>query len=94
MSTAVENAPLRRAVATGAAASPLSPGSEVPLTAQEFERICAILFEQSAIVLKEGKEGLVRSRLAKHVRRLGLRSYHQNTSTRWPPIRPGASDPT
>jgi chemotaxis protein methyltransferase CheR len=75
MSTAVENTPLRRAVAAGAAASPLAPGTEVPLTAREFERICTILFEQSAIVLKEGKEGLVRSRLAKHVRRLGLRSY-------------------
>lgn len=75
MPTAVENTPLRRATAAGAAGSPLAPGSEVPLTVREFERICAILFEQSAIVLKEGKEGLVRSRLAKHVRRLGLRSY-------------------
>lgn len=75
MTTEVANAPLRRAVAGGAVASPLAPPGEVPLAAGEFERICAILFEQSAIVLKEGKEGLVRSRLAKHVRRLGLRSY-------------------
>ena len=81
--TAAPNAPLRRALATGAAASrlvsapasPLTAGTEVPLTAEEFDRICTILFEQSAIVLKEGKEGLVRSRLAKHVRRLGLDSY-------------------
>ncbi len=75
MTTEVANAPLRRAVAAGAAASALTPPGEVPLTAGEFERICSILFEQSAIVLKEGKEGLVRSRLAKHVRRLGLHSY-------------------
>lgn len=81
--TAAPNAPLRRAVAPGAeasrplpaAAAPLVAGNEVPLTAKEFERICTILFEQSAIVLREGKEGLVRSRLAKHVRRLGLESY-------------------
>ncbi|MFI5232199.1 MAG: CheR family methyltransferase [Gemmatimonadales bacterium] len=81
--TAAPNAPLRRAIAPGAAASrpastaasPLAAGTEVPLSAEEFERICTILFAQSAIVLKEGKEGLVRSRLAKHVRRLGLDSY-------------------
>jgi chemotaxis protein methyltransferase CheR len=73
--TAVKNAPLRRAAASGAAASPLSAGNEVPLTAPEFDRICSLLFEQSAIVLKAGKEGLVRSRLAKHVRRLGLSTY-------------------
>jgi len=83
MTPAATIAPPRRAVAAaaaagaaaGAAASPLSPAGEVPLTADEFERICSLLFEQSAIVLREGKEGLVRSRLAKHVRRLGLRSY-------------------
>src|SRR6185437_7461896 len=73
--TAVTNAPLRRAAASGAAASPLSGGNEIPLTAAEFDRICSLLFEQSAIVLKAGKEGLVRSRLAKHVRRLGLGTY-------------------
>ena len=75
MSTAVTNAPLRRAAAAGAAAPPVLSGGEVPLTAEEFERICTILFDQSAIVLKTGKEGLVRSRLARHVRRLGLGSY-------------------
>jgi chemotaxis protein methyltransferase CheR len=75
MSQAVTDAPLRRAAAAGAAAAPLATPGEVPLTPEEFERISKILFEQSAIVLKTGKEGLVRSRLAKHVRRLGLRSY-------------------
>ena len=75
MATAATNAPPRREFAAGAVPSPLSTGNEVPLTVQEFERICKILFDQSAIVLKEGKEGLVRSRLAKHVRRLGLDSY-------------------
>jgi hypothetical protein len=54
MSTAVTNAPLRRAAAAGAAAPPVLSGSEVPLTAEEFERICTILFKQSAIVLKTG----------------------------------------
>ncbi len=75
MATAATNAPPRRDFAAGAAASPLVSGNEVPLTVAEFERICKILFDQSAIVLREGKEGLVRSRLAKHVRRLGLDSY-------------------
>jgi chemotaxis protein methyltransferase CheR len=82
MATAATNAPPRREAAAGAAASrlvtaapPLAAGNEIPLTAGEFERICKILFDQSAIVLREGKEGLVRSRLAKHVRRLGLDSY-------------------
>ena len=71
--TAVTYAPLPRE-GPGGAAPPAQPG-EVPLTAEEFERISTILFEQSAIVLRTGKEGLVRSRLAKHLRRLGLRSY-------------------
>ncbi len=75
MSAAVTNAPLRRAGTTAAGAGALTPPGEVPMTTAEFERICALLFEQSAIVLKEGKEGLVRSRLAKHVRRLELKSY-------------------
>ena len=83
MAMAATNAPPRRDVAAGAAASrlvsaaasPLTAGNEIPLTVVEFERICKILFDQSAIVLREGKEGLVRSRLAKHVRRLGLDSY-------------------
>lgn len=75
MTAAVTGAPLRRESAAGAAAPPALTGGEVPLTNAEFERICAMLFEQSAIVLTKGKEGLVRSRLAKHVRRLGLASY-------------------
>jgi chemotaxis protein methyltransferase CheR len=77
MATVATNAPPRRETAAGAAASPLATGTEIPLTTAEFERICSILFDQSAIVLREGKEGLVRSRLAKHVRRLGLDSYSE-----------------
>jgi chemotaxis protein methyltransferase CheR len=75
MTAAVMNAPRRHAVVTGAAAPPVESASEIPLTAEEFERICSVLFQRSAIVLKAGKEGLVRSRLARHVRRLGLHSY-------------------
>ena len=75
MASAVNDAPLLRVRAAGAAALSGSMGGEIPLTDGEFERICSLLFEQSAIVLKTGKEGLVRSRLAKHVRRLGLRNY-------------------
>lgn len=75
MTAALVTAPLRRTVAAGAVAAPGEHATEIPLTAAEFERICSILFQESAIVLKEGKEGLVRSRLAKHVRRLGLGSY-------------------
>ncbi len=75
MSAAVNDAPLLRKTAAGAAAPSASLGGEVPLTDAEFERISSLLFEQSAIVLKTGKEGLVRSRLARHVRRLGLKNY-------------------
>jgi len=75
MQTALPNAPLRGAPASGAEVSPPSALGEVPLTTAEFERVSALLFESSAIVLRAGKEGLVRSRLARHLRRLGMRSY-------------------
>jgi chemotaxis protein methyltransferase CheR len=48
---------------------------EYELTSDEFARIAELLYAQSRIVLRPGKEGLVRSRLVRHLRRLRLCSY-------------------
>ncbi len=44
------------------------------LTKQEFEAVCKITYDECGINLKEGKESLVQSRLAKRLRKLGLGS--------------------
>jgi chemotaxis protein methyltransferase CheR len=49
--------------------------AEFTLTAEEFGRIGQLLYQHSRIALHAGKEGLVRSRLAKCLRRLGLDTY-------------------
>jgi len=48
---------------------------EFVLTHEEFERICALLYRHSRIALVKGKEGLVRARLAKHMRRLKCTTF-------------------
>jgi chemotaxis protein methyltransferase CheR len=48
---------------------------DVTLTAAEFSRVCAILYDIAGIAMKPGKEGLVRSRLARRVKALSLPSY-------------------
>jgi chemotaxis protein methyltransferase CheR len=48
---------------------------EAPLTAEHFERIATMLHEHAGIRLREGKEGLVRARLAKRLRALGLGDF-------------------
>ena len=48
---------------------------EYELTKADFERIAAVLREDSGIQLNEGKSALVYSRLAKRLRLLGLESF-------------------
>ena len=45
------------------------------LTAEEFRRVGELLYQQSRIALHRGKEELVRSRLTRSLRRLGLDSF-------------------
>ena len=53
-----------------------SPGSgEYVMTAEDFRRIAAMLYADSGIVMGEGKESLVYSRLTKRLRALGLESF-------------------
>jgi chemotaxis protein methyltransferase CheR len=47
------------------------------LSAAQFRRICRILYQQCGISLREGKEALVRSRLSRRLRRLGLQNFDQ-----------------
>ena len=49
--------------------------AECELTAGHFTRITDMLFEHCGIRMREGKEGLVRARLAKRLRALGLPDF-------------------
>ncbi len=58
------------------ATAPLSAGfAECELTATQFTRITSLLYDHAGIRMREGKEGLVRARLAKRLRRLGLPDF-------------------
>ncbi len=46
------------------------------LTQEQFERICKIVKGISGINLREGKEALVRARLLKRLRQLGLKDFN------------------
>ncbi len=48
---------------------------EATLTSTHFERIVAMLHAHAGIRMRAGKEGLVRARLAKRLRALGLSDY-------------------
>ena len=52
------------------------PDGEFPFTWADFHRIAALVHGQSGIVLGDGKANLVYSRLAKRLRAIGLRSFH------------------
>jgi chemotaxis protein methyltransferase CheR len=52
-----------------------SAASDVSLSPAEFTRVCSILYDIAGIAMKPGKEGLVRSRLARRVKARGLSSY-------------------
>lgn len=49
--------------------------SQIPLGKEEFNRVRKMLHSYSGIYLHEGKEALVRARLMKRVRKLGLGSF-------------------
>lgn len=49
--------------------------SECELTAEQFARITRLLHEHAGIRMREGKEGLVRARLTKRLRKLGLPDF-------------------
>jgi chemotaxis protein methyltransferase CheR len=63
---------------SASAASPTAapPGAEAPLTAADFDAISRAVAEVAGIQLRAGKEGLVRARLARRLRELGDRSFH------------------
>lgn len=54
----------------------LVPDSEFAFTAADFRKIAALVHGEAGIVLTEGKAHLVYSRLAKRLRSIGLRSFH------------------
>ncbi|MEW6260162.1 MAG: protein-glutamate O-methyltransferase [Thermodesulfobacteriota bacterium] len=47
------------------------------LTEAQFQRVCDIVYRFSGIHLKEGKESLVRARLMKRLRALGIGSFEE-----------------
>jgi len=49
--------------------------AEIPLRAAEFREIARLVREVAGIHLREGKEGLVRSRLARRLRTVGVTSF-------------------
>jgi chemotaxis protein methyltransferase CheR len=49
--------------------------AECELTPAQFARITSLLYDHAGIRMREGKEGLVRARLAKRLRRLGLPDF-------------------
>jgi chemotaxis protein methyltransferase CheR len=51
-------------------------GAGMTLSDKDFQRIAAVLFEDSGIHLPQGKASLVYSRLARRLRALGLESFH------------------
>lgn len=57
--------------------APATPSlfAECELTAAQFARITEVLHEHAGIRMREGKEGLVRARLTKRLRKLGLNDF-------------------
>jgi len=55
--------------------SPSGAYTDIELTAAQFARITTLLFDHAGIRMREGKEGLVRARLAKRVRALRLADF-------------------
>jgi chemotaxis protein methyltransferase CheR len=57
--------------------APATPSllAECELTPAQFARITEVLHEHAGIRMREGKEGLVRARLTKRLRKLGLNDF-------------------
>lgn len=49
--------------------------AECEITPAQFSRITGVLYEHCGILMREGKEGLVRARLAKRLRKLNLPDF-------------------
>jgi chemotaxis protein methyltransferase CheR len=49
--------------------------AEHELTAEQFTRVAALLYEHCGIAMRPGKEGLVRARLAKRMRKLSIPDF-------------------
>ncbi|MDQ8160048.1 MAG: protein-glutamate O-methyltransferase CheR [Gemmatimonadota bacterium] len=54
---------------------PSSLPTECEITPKQFARVAQVLHEHAGIRMREGKEGLVRARLAKRLRLLGLPDF-------------------
>ena len=68
---------LQSAVPDAGRPSSIERGREFLLTDSDFEKIRAIVGEQTGIALTDKKRELVYSRLAKRLRHLGLTSFSQ-----------------
>jgi chemotaxis protein methyltransferase CheR len=58
----------------------VDPAFAPPLTATEFEAVRELVYRTARINLQPGKEGLVRSRLGKHLRASGAANYTEYLS--------------
>ena len=58
-------------------ASPTAPNTliEHELTSEQFRRVAALLYGHCGIAMRPGKEGLVRARLAKRMRKLSISDF-------------------
>ena len=63
------------AMAARRQADPVLVDGEFALTAGDFRRIAALIYQQAGITLSEAKATLVYSRLAKRLRGLGVASF-------------------
>jgi chemotaxis protein methyltransferase CheR len=59
------------------ASAPIVENAEFAFTAKDLDAIVNIMMAETGISLNNAKANLIYSRLAKHVRRLGLRSFEQ-----------------
>lgn len=59
----------------------LRMGANAPeLAEKDFREVCDLIYQISGIYLRDGKEPLVKSRLMKRLRALGIRSYREYLS--------------
>lgn len=49
--------------------------TEHELSADQFSRVAALLYDHCGIAMRPGKEGLVRARLAKRMRKLSISDF-------------------
>lgn len=53
----------------------ISAFSDHELTSEQFDRVAALLYDHCGIAMRPGKEGLVRARLAKRMRKLSIPDF-------------------